>query len=162
MARPGRSSPLDNCTLIARKAVAAVKQQGPGSGAVVLTWAFVLERVTGIEPALSAWESVPSGPVTWPDLRGGVSASDRERPLVTGVNGPLMARRTWRSPRESPVPCSSIRCAQRTGSRLRIVAGQTYAGHDSAVLWRSLREVMPLSAAFLDAGHVEVIYPQHR
>jgi len=36
----------------------------------------------------SAWESVPSGPVTWPDLRGRVSASDRERPLVTG----LMAR----------------------------------------------------------------------
>ena len=51
----------------------------------------LLERVTGIEPALSAWESVPSGPVTWPDLRGTVSASDRERPLVTGVNGPLMA-----------------------------------------------------------------------
>jgi len=53
-----------------------------------------MERVTGIEPALSAWEAVPSGPVTWPDLRGGVSASDRERPLVTGVNGPLMARRS--------------------------------------------------------------------
>ena len=51
-----------------------------------------MERVTGIEPALSAWESVPSGPVTCPDLRGGVSASDRERPLITGVNGPLMAR----------------------------------------------------------------------
>ena len=48
--------------------------------------------MTGIEPALSAWEAVPSGPVTWPDLRDGVSASDRERPLVTGVNGPLMAR----------------------------------------------------------------------
>jgi hypothetical protein len=31
----------------------------------------LLERVTGIEPALSAWESVPSGLVTWPDLRGG-------------------------------------------------------------------------------------------
>ena len=58
-----------------------------------LTWVFGLERVTGIEPALSAWEAVPSGPVTWPDLRGGVSASDRERPLVTGVNGTLMARR---------------------------------------------------------------------
>jgi hypothetical protein len=28
------------------------------------------------------------------DLRGGVSANDRERPLVTEVNGPLMARRT--------------------------------------------------------------------
>ena len=53
-----------------------------------------MERVTGIEPALSAWEAVPSGPVTWPDLRGRVSASDRERPLVTGVNGPLMARRS--------------------------------------------------------------------
>jgi hypothetical protein len=26
-----------------------------------LTWHFVVERVTGIEPALSAWESVPSG-----------------------------------------------------------------------------------------------------
>jgi len=51
-----------------------------------------VERVTGIEPALSAWESAPSGPVTWPDLRDEVSASDRERPLVTGVNGPLMAR----------------------------------------------------------------------
>src|SRR5690349_13321976 len=60
---------------------------------------------------LSAWEAVPSGPVTWPDLRGGVSASDRERPLVTGVNGPLMARRTavrpalkaasWSSPSSS-------------------------------------------------------------
>jgi hypothetical protein len=43
--------------------------------------------------ALSAWEAVPSGPVTRPDLRGRVSASDRERPLVTGVNGPLMAHR---------------------------------------------------------------------
>jgi hypothetical protein len=26
-----------------------------------VAWAFVVERVTGIEPALSAWESVPSG-----------------------------------------------------------------------------------------------------
>jgi hypothetical protein len=42
--------------------------------------------------ALSAWESVPSGPVTWPDLQISLSAGDRERPLFTGVNGPLMAR----------------------------------------------------------------------
>jgi hypothetical protein len=48
----------------------------------------------GIEPALSAWEAVPSGPVTRPDLRDRLSGSDRERPLFTGVNGPLMARRT--------------------------------------------------------------------
>ncbi len=52
----------------------------------------LLERVTGIEPALSAWESVPSGPVTWPDLWVRLSASGRERPLFTVVNGPLMAR----------------------------------------------------------------------
>jgi hypothetical protein len=47
----------------------------------------------GIEPALSAWESVRLRPSTWPDLRVGVSASDRERPLVAGANGTLMARR---------------------------------------------------------------------
>jgi hypothetical protein len=57
MAWPGHWSPLANCTLIARKAVTTVKQQGPGSRTVVLTWAFVVERVTGIEPALSAWEA---------------------------------------------------------------------------------------------------------
>jgi hypothetical protein len=50
--------------------------------------------VLNCNPDLSAWESVPSGPVTWPDLRSGLSASDRERPLITGVNGPLMARVT--------------------------------------------------------------------
>ena len=51
-----------------------------------LTCAYNLERVTGIEPALSAWEAVPSGPVTGPDPRDGVSVRDRERPLVTEVN----------------------------------------------------------------------------
>ena len=50
------------------------------------------ERVTGIEPALSAWESVRLRPFTWPDLRVGVSASDRERPLVAGANCTLIAR----------------------------------------------------------------------
>ena len=33
-----------------------------------LVWAFAAERVTGIEPALSAWESDRSGaswPLTW-------------------------------------------------------------------------------------------------
>jgi hypothetical protein len=38
--RPGRWSPPANCTLIAREAISTVKQQGPGSGTVVLTWAF--------------------------------------------------------------------------------------------------------------------------
>ena len=39
-----------------------------------------------------------------PDLRDGVSASDRERPLVTGVNGPLMARRSWEVTPVAPAP----------------------------------------------------------
>src|SRR5690242_1650429 len=93
----------------------------PGRTMSPLTCAFTLERVTGIEPALSAWEAVPSGPVTWPDLRGGVSASDRERPLVTGVNGPLMARRTVVRPALIAVPwsspSSSIAADPRPGAR---------------------------------------------
>ena len=52
-----------------------------------------MERVTGIEPALSAWESVQSGPSIWADLRNGLSVSDRESTRFTPVNGPLMARR---------------------------------------------------------------------
>jgi hypothetical protein len=50
------------------------------------------ERVTGIEPALSAWGSVHSGPSIWPELRRGLSVSDRVSPRFTRVNGPLMAR----------------------------------------------------------------------
>jgi hypothetical protein len=42
-----------------------------------------------------------------PDLRFGLSASDRERPLVTGVNGPLMARRTAARPALRAAPWSS-------------------------------------------------------
>jgi hypothetical protein len=61
----------------------------------LLICAFRVERVTGIEPALSAWESVPSGPVKCPELRSVLSASDREGPLCTRVNGTLMARRVW-------------------------------------------------------------------
>ena len=90
---------------------------------ISMSWKQV-ERVTGIEPALSAWEAVPSGPVTWPDLRGGVSASDRERPLITGVNGPLMARRTAVHPAlmgaswSSPVLLDSCRPSGR-GRRVK-------------------------------------------
>ena len=84
----------------------------------------LVERVTGIEPALSAWEAVPSGPVTWPDLGRGVSASDRERPLDTGVNGPLMARRTAVRPAlkaaswSSPVLLDSC-CPSGRGRRVK-------------------------------------------
>jgi hypothetical protein len=63
--------------------------------------------VTGIEPALSAWESVRLRPSTWPDLRVGVSASDRERPLVAGANCTTITGYgvppRWR--REDPAAC---------------------------------------------------------
>ena len=48
-----------------------------------------MERVTGIELALSAWEkSVQSGPSIWADLRNGLPMNDRESPVPPG----LMAR----------------------------------------------------------------------
>jgi hypothetical protein len=52
-----------------------------------------VERVTGIEPALSAWESTDFTRNMHRDQHFTGSASDRETPLITGVNGPLMARR---------------------------------------------------------------------
>jgi hypothetical protein len=51
---------------------------------------------------------VPSGPVTLPDLRGGVSVSDRDRPLITGANGTLMARQTVVRPALMARPMLSI------------------------------------------------------
>jgi hypothetical protein len=63
-----------------------------------LTCGYAVERVTRIEPALSAWESVPSRALTCPELRSRLSASDREIPVFTGVNGTLMARRSWPEP----------------------------------------------------------------
>jgi hypothetical protein len=59
--------------------------------------ASVVERVTGIEPALSAWESTDITRNMHHDQHFRGSASDRETPLITVVNGPLMARlECWR------------------------------------------------------------------
>lgn len=70
---------------------------------------------------LSAWGSVPSGPVIWPDLLGGVFTSDREKPLVTEVNGPLMARRTVVQAALIAVPLCSPQATRkvRSGPRRR-------------------------------------------
>jgi hypothetical protein len=81
-----------NCTSIARPGLWAAADRKALPMLSAVSCAYIVERVTRIELALSAWESVPSGLVVRPDLRSGLSASDRERPLVTGVNGPLMAR----------------------------------------------------------------------
>jgi hypothetical protein len=55
--RPGSSCQRANCTLIARTAGTLSERARPGLGNHFLTWAFGWERVTGIEPALSAWEA---------------------------------------------------------------------------------------------------------
>jgi hypothetical protein len=64
---------------------------------------------------------------TWPDLRRGVSMSDRQRPLVTGVNGTLMARRTvvrpaLMSPCPAPPPSSSIAAIPPDGTAVSRLA----------------------------------------
>jgi hypothetical protein len=69
MTRPGRMSPLANFTLIAREVSNDPEPSRPRLGIVVLTWASCFERVTGIEPALLAWEAVPSGLLCGADLR---------------------------------------------------------------------------------------------
>jgi hypothetical protein len=51
-----------------------------------------LERVTGIEPALSAWKSTDFTRNMHRDQHLRESASDREYPLFTALNGTLMAR----------------------------------------------------------------------
>ena len=58
MALPGPWSPLANGTLMARRAAALLDTKGPSvretGSDLGPSW---LERVTGIEPALSAWEA---------------------------------------------------------------------------------------------------------
>ena len=73
-----------------------------GSGTWNLTWVFALGRVTGIEPALSTWESVRSWALICPELRSLLSAGHREIPVFAGANGTLMARRSWAEPGRSP------------------------------------------------------------
>ena len=55
-ARPEPWSRQANGTLMARQDSYGVSKSRPQVQAVFLTWDFAAERVTGIEPALSAWE----------------------------------------------------------------------------------------------------------
>jgi hypothetical protein len=64
--RPRHWSPRANGTLMARKinnGSGRTREQLAETGSDL--GINYLERVTRIELALSAWESVPSGPVTW-------------------------------------------------------------------------------------------------
>jgi hypothetical protein len=55
--RPACWSLLANGPLMARAVSDDPLLIGPGLAENPLTWAFFVERVTGIEPALSAWEA---------------------------------------------------------------------------------------------------------
>jgi hypothetical protein len=64
-ARPYRQA---NCTLIARTGLCVTVDRTALLMLSGVTWGFSVERVTGIEPALSAWESDRSGSLsalTW-------------------------------------------------------------------------------------------------
>jgi hypothetical protein len=84
--------------------------------------------------------SCPVRPFTWPDLRRKLSMSDRERPLVAGVDGPLMARRSGSliSPGLGFLPPSGdlpetasrgVSCGSRKGRRLA-AAGRMRRGRN--------------------------------
>jgi hypothetical protein len=55
-----------------------------------------------------------------PDLRRGLSVSDRERPLATGVNGPLMARQPRSASLDvlARMPVAQLDPVHETGARL--------------------------------------------
>jgi hypothetical protein len=62
----------------------------------LLICGFSVERVTGIEPALSAWESHPGSgkrPASWAFVRGQLTAGARHAPWLTAVDGTKMSAR---------------------------------------------------------------------
>jgi hypothetical protein len=91
-ARRGSWSRLANCTLIARKIKTAPERPRPRIGTYVLTWAFVVGAGDGNRTRIISLGICTVHALTWPDLRRGLSVSNRERPPFTGVNGMLMAR----------------------------------------------------------------------
>jgi hypothetical protein len=79
-----------NGTLMARRRLRGPDGPGARDQREPLTWGFTLERVTGIEPALSAWESDRSGPLTaltW--------ATDAPRVTVIDPMTPRLMARQW-------------------------------------------------------------------
>ena len=77
---------------ICKRADAKISKANPALGIKPLSCQFVVERVTRIELALSAWEDDVTGHVMPADLLVRLSVSDRDWPLFTVVNGLLMAR----------------------------------------------------------------------
>src|SRR5215467_364525 len=89
-------------SLMAPKISKRLERSRPRAETSPLTWAFTRERVTGIEPALSAWESVSLPQFRAAELGIRVPASDHGCPSITVVNGRLLARRLLCGARGDP------------------------------------------------------------
>ncbi len=76
--------------------------KGTPAAITALTWDFSSERVTGIEPARSAWEYNRFGPLTGLTWTADAPRATVIDPVTPGVDGPPMARR--RDCRSSPTP----------------------------------------------------------
>jgi Phage integrase family len=89
--------PAGTCTLIARTGLRRAGERKAPTRLSAVSCGFVMERVTGIEPALSAWEVcgaarvLPAESVTCGDLDG-LSASDRDYPWALLPSGTQRAR----------------------------------------------------------------------
>jgi hypothetical protein len=116
----GRWSPQANGTR-GHEAPITIKAQAREA---VLTWAFTLERVTGIEPALSAWETNRSEPLT--ALSWAVDA-----PLVTVID-PATPRLMARGPialrwgRSGPIAAWRVKAAAYPPQIFLIVTPSAY------------------------------------
>src|SRR5262249_22727636 len=86
---PGRQA---NCTLIARTGLCETVDRMAPSMLRAVTCGFPVERGTGIEPALSAWESDRSGPLTALNCTANVpqvTARDRMNPGLMARQWPV-------------------------------------------------------------------------
>jgi len=97
--QPVRWAPQANGPLMARMIANGLDDHRTEVPDITLTWAFVAERVTGIEPALSAWELACHASVTGALQVSGhlrLSVSSRRVPALTPLSGTQRARQ--RSP----------------------------------------------------------------
>jgi hypothetical protein len=103
---------LANRTRIARRVQPSQNEEGPGQGKGLLTWAFGGERVTGIEPELSAWEtSRPCG--TTNDLRRSAPVTPPGTPFDTEAWCTRGARRD----RQKRASCTTAETSWHTAGR---------------------------------------------
>jgi hypothetical protein len=71
-------SPLANGTLMARRSADRLRASDVRAGSMPLSCGYMVERVTRIEPALSAWEDDGTPYVRAADLHVRLAMSDRD------------------------------------------------------------------------------------